>query len=103
MVGASEIARQYDHPRQHARRLHQREAGVSAEGVLARELDREVQTLVEDARKWMRRVETDRRHHRHDLLQEKRLDPGFLRVAPVVAPQEPNALALELGQQFLIP
>ena len=58
---------QRDHARQRTRCLHDGEAGVATEGVLAGEAHDEVQALVLDARKRPRRVEAERRQHRLDL------------------------------------
>ena len=95
MVAAGDLARQLDHARQHARRLHQRDPGLAAEGVLAGQLHREVQALVEDARERVRRVEPDRREHRHQLAEEIVLDPVALRTVPLAATQKANALVRE--------
>ncbi len=48
------------HARQGARRLHDRESRVAAEGILAREPHDEVQALVLDARKGSRGIEPER-------------------------------------------
>ena len=66
---------QRDDARQRARRLHDREAGVAAEGVLAGEAHDEVQALVLDARKRPRRIEPERRQHRLDFAFEVLLEP----------------------------
>jgi hypothetical protein len=47
---AGDRLRQADHARQRARRLHDRRARAAPEGVAARQLDREVEALVEHAR-----------------------------------------------------
>ena len=65
--------------RQRARRLHDREAGVAAEGILAREPHDEIQALVLDARKRARRIQPQRRQHRLDLALEILLEPGRCR------------------------
>ena len=64
-----------DHPRQHARRLNDRNAGGRGRSVLAGELDRKVQALVEHAWERMRRIEADRREHRHHFAQKVVADP----------------------------
>ena len=53
-----------------ARRLHDGGAGGAAEGVLAFQLDGEIQALVEHAREGMGGVEADRGKHRHQLAKE---------------------------------
>ena len=99
---AGDLPRQPDHPRQHARRLHDGDAGVAAERVLALELDGEIQALVEHARKGVRRVEPDRRQHRHHLAQEIGLDPLRLRGSEIGAAQEADAFRREPGQDLLV-
>ena len=64
--------------RQRARRLHDGELAVAAEGVLALELHDEVEALVQDARERVRGIEAERRQHRHDFLVEMILQPARL-------------------------
>ena len=64
------LARQPDHARQHARRLDDRDRRVAAECVAAAELDDEVERLVGDLRKRMRRIEADRRQQRPHFAPE---------------------------------
>ena len=58
-----------NHPRQQRCR-DDRQAGIAAEGVDAFQLDDEVQALVHQQRKRVRRVEADRRDDRRDLVAE---------------------------------
>ena len=69
--------------RQRARRLHDRQLAVAAEGVLARELHDEVQALVLDAREGPRRIQAERAEDRLDLAPE--ILSSQLRVWPVQA------------------
>ena len=66
---------QRDHARQRARRLHDGQARVAAEGILAGEAHDEIQALVLDARKGPRRIEAERRQHRLDFAFEVLLEP----------------------------
>ena len=84
--------------REHARRLDDRDRGVAAERVAARELDDEVEALVADLRKRVRRVEPDRRQQRPDLVAEVRGDPRALRGVELAAAQEPHVVLRERGQ-----
>ena len=52
--------------------------------------------------KGMRRVEPDRRQHRHDLAQEMLAHPGALGLGPVLAAQEADALRGEFGQHDIV-
>ena len=102
-IGAvAQLARQQDHARQHARRLHDGGVGTAPEGVLAFEFDGEVEALVEDAREGVRGVEPDRRQYRHHLAQEEAADPLALRLVPVRAAQEADAFGVERRQDFLV-
>ena len=77
--GARNLVRQRDDPRQQPRRLQDGDARLAAERIPARELDHEVEALVDDQRKRMRRIETDRREQRLHLALEIIGDPGALR------------------------
>ncbi len=68
-----------DHARQHARHLDDRHAVAPPERILAAEPRDEVQRLVRDLRKRMRRVEADRHQQRPDLRLEEAPDPALLR------------------------
>jgi hypothetical protein len=99
---AGDARRQLHHARQHARGLHDRGARLAAERILALELDREVERLVQHARERMRRVQADRGEHRHHFTEEVRAHPFLLRWRPVVATQEADALGGELRQQLVV-
>ncbi len=103
MIAAGKLGRQLDHPRQDARGLHHGDAGAAPERILAGQLHRKVQALVEDAREGVRRIQPDGREHRHDLSQEVGLDPVALLFGPVPAPEEADAGAGERRQQVLVP
>ena len=81
-AGALDVLRHLDDPRQRARRLHDREAAVAAEGVLAVQRYDEVQRLVENPRKRVRRVQPQRRQHRQQLVMEELPQPGILLRGP---------------------
>ena len=50
----------------------------------------------------MRRIESERRQHRHHLFQEIVADPGALLLAPLAAAQEAHALLSERRQQLVV-
>ena len=69
--GALDLVRNLDDPRQRARRLHDREAAVAAERVLAVQGNDEVQRLVENPRERVRRVQPQGRQHRQQFVMEE--------------------------------
>src|SRR3546814_8317766 len=90
MFAAGDLLRQLDDARQRARRAHERQVAAAAERVLALEHDDEVERLVEDLRERVRRVQAERRQHRHDLLAEVRAQPyGLARVPRLAAEYAP--------------
>ncbi len=101
-VPVRELGRELDDPRQDARRLHDRDAGVAPERVPPLQLDGEVEALVEDAREGVRRIEPDRGQHRHHLAQEVVADPLRLRGGELAAAQELDALPLEVGKERVV-
>ena len=66
------------------------------------QLDGEIQALVEHARERVRRIEPDRRQYRHHFAQEEILDPVLLRLIPVGAAQELDALLGQRGNELLV-
>jgi hypothetical protein len=102
VLGVGFLARQPDDPRQHARRLHDGDAGIAAECVLAFQLDGEVQALVQHAREGVRGVEADRGQDRHHLAQEVGLDPVRLGGSEVGPAQEADALGREPRQDLRV-
>jgi hypothetical protein len=101
VLAAGDLRRQQDDARQGPGRLHDRDARLAAEGVLAGQLDHEVQALVEEPRERVRRVEAERRQHRHHLVERNACGsrPSARRSIP--APQEDDALHVE-GRQDLV-
>ncbi len=97
-----EFPRQVDQARQRARRLHHRHAAATPEGIAALEGDDEVEALVQDAGKRVRRVESQRAQDRQQLMLEIIPHPGFLFRAPFGAPHEAYLLAIELGDEDLV-
>ena len=76
-TGAAGRRRQRDDARQRARRLHDARASVSRpKASLPSSSHDEVQALVEDARERVRRIEAERRQHRHDFALEVALEPA---------------------------
>src|SRR5690606_14163869 len=73
-----QFGRQLNDTRQDARRFQDGNSGAAAEGILAGQFDDEVQTLVDDLRERMCRIEADRRQERADFTVEILLDPGAL-------------------------
>jgi hypothetical protein len=97
-----QFVRQADHARQHARRLHDRDAGAAPEGVLAGQFDDEVQALVDHAREGVGRIEADRRQQRPHFLVEVLLDPGLLGRVAVGAAQQVDAVLGQARQDFVV-
>src|SRR3546814_19111088 len=85
MLAAGDLLRQLDDEWQRARRAHERQVAAAAERVLALEHDDEVERLVEDLRERVRRVQAERRQHRHDLLAKVRAQPSGLARVPRLA------------------
>jgi hypothetical protein len=102
VFAAGQFFRQADDARQHARRLDDGGVGAAPEGVLAFQFDGEVEALVEHAREGVRRVEPDRRQHRHHLAVEVFADPFALRLVPARAAQEADALFGQRRQDHFI-
>ena len=99
---AAAVFGQRDDARQRARRLHDGEAGIAAERILAGEAHDEIQALVLDARKRPRRIEAERRQHRLDFALEILLEPvGGCRV-PGGARQQFDALMPQRRQQHVV-
>ena len=99
---AADVLGHAQQPWQRTRRLDHRHAAVLAEGVLALERDDEVQALVQHAWKRMRRVETNGRRDRQQLLLEVALYPGAGLRVPVGALEKADALTRQRGQQILV-
>ena len=93
---------QADDPRQRARRAHDRHVALAAEGVAALQQHHHVQRLVEDLRERVRRVQRQRRQHRHDLVAEMLAQPRGLLGRPLLALQQADALVPQRGADFLV-
>ena len=70
---------------------------------LALEMDDDVQTLVQELREGMRRVDRQRRQHRKDPIVEKLLDVGPLGFRKVGVVVKADVLGGELGLDLLVP
>ena len=101
-VPAAELVGQPDQARQRARRLHDGEAAVAAEAILALDHDGEVQALVEHLRERPRGIERERAQHRLDLAREVGLQPLRLRLGPVLRRDEHDAVLRELGHEHVV-
>ena len=71
---------------------------LAAERVLALPPHHDVQRLVEDASERMRRVQAQRRQHRHDLVAEIRAQPAGLLRVPAVAAEQADAASASSGR-----
>ena len=98
----TQLAREPDHPRQNARRLHDGGARGAAEGIAPLQLHGEIQALVEHARERVRRIQADRREHGHHFVEEIIAYPGALRFVEIVAAQETHAGFFQLGQDMFV-
>ena len=102
VIDPGQFLGQMDHPRQGARRLDDGGAGTAAEGVRAFQFDGEVQALVEDARKWVGRIESDWREQGHHFAKEVLAYPGALWLVPEAAADEDDALGGQGGQDDVV-
>src|SRR5215471_6665114 len=96
------MRRHRNHTRQYAGHLQHGDRGCATEGILAGELDHEVERLVDHLRKWMRRIEADRRKQRLDLAFEIRAHPLALRWSALRVTENDDLFALERGRQTLV-
>ena len=87
---------------QDARRLDDGGVGASSEGILAFQFNGEIETLVEDARERVRRVETDWRQYRHHFAHEIIADPFALGFIPGGAAKKPDTLFGECRQDDVV-
>ena len=101
-VGRRDLDRQLDHPQQLVRRLDDRDGGVAAERVAAGKLDDEIQALVDDLGKRVRRIEADRTQQRLDLAPEIVGDPGPLRGIAFGLTQQPYPGRGHCRQQLIV-
>ncbi|MCY1221257.1 hypothetical protein D9M72_333050 [compost metagenome] len=82
--------------------MHDRIAGAAPECILALELNREVQALVENARERMRGIQPDGCQDRHQFGEEEIADPGFLLSVPRWPSQEADLLLCHGWNQHVI-
>ena len=90
------------HPGQRPGRLQHRDAGAPSEGILALELDDEIQALVQDPRERMGRIQRDRRQQGLDLGDEHRLRPRPLGIGPAGDHVKHNALGGQGRDQLFV-
>src|SRR5258706_3342447 len=102
LAPAGDGFRQLDHSRQCPRRLHDRRSGIAPEGIAAFQLYGEVEALVEHAREWVRRIETDGRQERNHFPQEIVVQPGTLFPRPVLLREEAHAFVGEPRKKLLV-
>ena len=95
VVGSGHLPRHVDHTRHQPGRLDDRHGGLAPESVSPRELDDEVQALVDHLRKRVCRVEADRGEQRPDLVLKIFGDPGPLCRVAVGVVQHPYARRVE--------
>ena len=99
---AGHVGGQCDDPGQEARRLQDGDARFASERIPARQLDHEVEALVDHQRKGMRGIEPDGREQRLDLAPEVVLHPGALVRAEVAAAQQPDSRGRERRQDPVV-
>ncbi|CFT89483.1 Uncharacterised protein [Bordetella pertussis] len=99
---AGDLGRHLDQARQRARRLHHGDGRLAAEGIGARQGHDEIQALVVDARKRMRRIQPDRRQQRHDVAIEDLARPLLLLRVPFGGVMQHDALGLQARQDIVV-
>jgi hypothetical protein len=102
VVDAGEFPRQLDHAGQGPWRLHDGVAGTATEGVPPLQFDGEIQTLVEHARERVRRIQPDRRQHRHQFAGEVVAYPAALFISPCATAQEDDAFGFERREDDVV-
>ena len=65
--------------------------------------DRDVDALVADVRKWMSRIDCDRREHREDVLFEMLVERGLLLLLELVGSEQRESRCAKLLPQALVP
>ncbi|MNF67557.1 hypothetical protein D3C84_493750 [compost metagenome] len=96
------LLRHLDHPWQQAWRRNDRQTGVAAEGVDAFQLDDEVQALVDQQGERVRRVQTDWRDDRRNLVAEIAPHPRLDLHVPIAATDEAHVMLFQLRQQNVV-
>ena len=94
----ADLVRQAHDAGQGARRGDDRVFGASAVGVLAGELDHEVEALVLHARERMAAIQSERGEDGQDVSPEVLADPLPLGLVPFVAAQEGDVAFAQCGQ-----
>ncbi len=102
MLGAGIGGGYANDPGQRTRRLHQRHVCLAAKGVNTFQADGKIQAFVEDARKRMHRIQSQRAQHRHQLAQKVLVQPLFLLLGPLLTPDHTNVFLRQSGQQNLV-
>ncbi|CAM5190501.1 hypothetical protein CDEN61S_00939 [Castellaniella denitrificans] len=97
---AGDLGGHLDHARQRARRLDDRDVPLAAEGVLAAERDDEVQALVVDARKGVRRIQADGGQQGHHVAAEDPVGPFPLQVGPARRIDQAHPVFHQLGHDL---
>ncbi len=92
-----------DDPWQRARRAHQRKMALVPERVATLQYHRDVEGLVEDARKRVRRIQPQRRQHGHHLVLEISLQPATLARTPALVGEDVDLFGVELGTDLVLP
>ena len=98
---AGQLGRHLDQARQRARRLHHGDRRLAAEGVGAGQRHDEIQALVVDARKRVRRIQSDGGQERHHVADEDLVRPFLLLRVPFRGMVQGDALGLH-GRQDLV-
>ncbi len=99
---AGELPGHPDHARQRAGRLHDRQVGLPAEGILARQFNDEIQALVEHPREGVGRVQRDRRQDRAELAHEEAARPFTLCLVPGGGQVKEHPFFLQQGQNHVL-
>ncbi len=94
--------RQLDDPRQGSGGLYHGMRDLAPEGIGAVQIHDEVQRLVQNARKRMRRVQPDRADHRQQFFLEVAIQPGALFGLPFRTPQKPDIFSFQRRDQGLV-
>jgi hypothetical protein len=103
LVGAAaDLLRHLDDARQHARRLHDRDGRQAAERIEPRQLDDEVEALVDDLRERVRRVEPDGRQQGTHLALEVIGRPCALGRRAVRVAHQAHAMLGQRGKELLV-
>ena len=102
IVDPAQLLWQSYHAWQCARGLNNGRAGTTAEGIGTFQFDCKIQTLVEYARKGMRRIQSDRGQHRHHFDHKKLADPFLLCFSPQAAANKLDAFSGQRGKDDIV-